>query len=236
MSLSASGFTATTQMFTCTGFKEALDQATNETIGDVKAAIRSALNKMVGQLRTLVSQEIRKIYNVPKQILDERLQVLSARIQNLEVELTVGGKSVPLSYFNMVATKGTSRSSVKLKKTARGTRGRLETKTMKRSAVEQKITVEVIRGRRTTLTKAAFVAVMKSGHIGVMHRGAGTMKSRANSRGVKHRQAIYENAVVSIATMFHQSGVNDALIALIDNKLEALFNHELEFYLGRGAQ
>jgi len=212
-----------------------MEAATEETIGDVKAAIRSALNRMLGKIKTLVSGEIRAIYNVPLAILNERLTVFSARIQNLEAELTIGGRSIPLSYFGMKATKGTSRSSVSLTKTKNGVRGKLNTQTMKRSAA-QEITVEVIKGRRTTLAKSSFVAVMKSGHIGVMHRGPGEIKSRSKFKSVKHKQAIYENAVVSIATMFNQVGVNAAVVAKIDAELEQLFWHELEFYTGRAGR
>jgi hypothetical protein len=227
--------TTSTQTFSCTGFADALDAATSETIGDVRAAIRSALNKMVSRLLTLVSSEIRNVYNVPAAILNDRLKVFSARIQNLEAELVIGGRSIPLSYFGMKASVGNTRMSVKVKNTERGPRGQLKS-TVKKSFVESSISVEVIRGRRTTLAKSTFVAVMKSGHIGVMHRGSGTIKSRSASKGVKHRQQIYENAVVSIATMFNHVGVNDAVVAKIDAELEVLFIHELEFYTERSGR
>ena len=221
-------------MFSCSGFAEALATATDETIGDVRKAIRSALNKMISKVKTLVSSEIRKIYNVPTAILNDRLMVFSARIQQLEAELTIGGRSIPLAYFGMKASVGNTSLSVKVKNTERGPRGVLKS-TVRKSFAESKITVEVIRGHRTTMAKSAFVAVMKSGHIGVIHRGPGTIKARSASKGIKHRQAIYENAVVSIATMFRKAEVNDAVVAKIDADLEALFWHELEYYLGRSA-
>lgn len=227
--------TFSTQTFTCSGFAEALSTATEETIGDVKAAIRSALDKMISQVKTLVSGEIRQTYNVPAAILNDRLRVFSARIQNLEAELIIGGRSIPLSYFGMKAVEGNMRKSVSIKSTPRGPRGKLNT-TVKRSFAESKITVEVVKGRRTTLAKSAFVAVMKSGHIGVMHRGPGVIKSRSASKSVKHKQAIYENSVVSIATMFTQVGVNDAVVAKIDAELERLFWHELEFFTERASR
>jgi hypothetical protein len=222
-------------MFTCSGFATALDEATKETMGDVRAAIRSALNKMVSQIKTLVSSEIRKIYNVPAAILNDRLTVFSSRIQNLEAELVIGGRSIPLSYFGMKASVGNTRMSVGVKNTAKGPRGSLKS-TIKKSFVASSVSVEVIKGRRTTLAKSAFVAVMRSGHIGVMHRGPGSIKSRSGSKGAKHKQALYENAVVSIATMFNQVGVNDAVVAKIDAELEQLFMHELEFYTERSAR
>ncbi len=224
-----------TQAFTCSGFREALDSATEETIGDVKAAIRSALEKMLRGVKTLVSGEIRTVYNVPAAILNDRLTVFAARIQNLEAELVIGGRSIPLSYFGMKAAYGNTRLSVAVKNTSKGPRGKLKS-TVKKSFVESSVSVEVIKGRRTTLAKSAFVAVMKSGHIGVMHRGPGVIKSRSGSRSEKHKQALYENSVVSIATMFNQVGVNDAVVAKIDTELEALFWHEFGYYTERSGR
>ncbi len=227
--------TFSTQAFSCSGFAEALDQATEETIGDVKAAIRSSMGNMLRLVRTLVSDEIRKKYNVPRSILNERLEVLAAKVQDLEAELVIGGRSVALSYFGMKATEGNMRKSVSITKTDRGYRGKLKT-TVKRTFAESKVTVEVIKGRRTTLKKSAFVAVMKSGHVGIMHRGAGVIKSRSASKSIKHKQALYENSVVSIATMFKDVGVNDAVVAKIDAELERLFWHEMEFYAERASR
>lgn len=224
-----------TQTFTCSGFREAIDNATEETIGDVKAAIRSALEKMIRSVKTLVSGEIRDKYNVPSAILNDRLTVFAARIQNLEAELVIGGKSISLSYFGMRASYGNARLSVGIKNSRRGPRGQLKT-TIKKTFVSSSVSVEVIKGRRRSLGKSAFVAVMKSGHIGVMHRGAGVIKSRSVSRGEKHKQALYENSVVSIATMFNRVGVNDAVVARIDTELEVLFWHEFGYYTERSGR
>ena len=228
-------YSAGTQMFSCHGFKEALDNATEETIGDVKAAIRSTMNKVIKGVKALTSAEIRKIYNVPKAILDERMSIFTARMSDLEATLVIGGRSISLSYFGMTAIAGNRRVTVSLSKTDRGTRGKAKTQVLKRSPASQGVSVEVIRGRRTSLSKSAFVAIMNSGHVGIMHRGPGSIKSRASSRGMKHKQALYENTVVSIATMFNRAEVNDAVVAKIDSDLESTFWHELEFYLNRGA-
>jgi len=229
-------YSSSTQMFTCTGFKEALAAATEETIGDVKAAIRSTMNKVIKSMKSLTSAEIRKVYNVPKRVLDDRLSVFAARMNSLEATLVIGGRSIPLSYFGMRAVAGNRRVTVGIVKTDKGIRGKAKTQIMKRTPASQGVSVEVIRGKRTTLSSNAFAVVMKSGHIGVMHRGAGSIKSRAASRSVTHKQAIYENAVVSIATMFNRADVNAAVVAKIDNDLEQTFWHELEFYLNRSGK
>ena len=218
------------QMFTCSSFADALAQATDETIDDVRKAIRSALNVVIKRVKTMTSSEIRKKYNVPAAILNERLKVFSARINELEAELVVGGRSIPLSYFGMRAASGTRRMSVGLVKTDRGMRGQLKTRTTKRRS-EGMVSFEVIKGQRTTL-KSAFVAVMpSSGHIGVMRRGAGAIKKRSQMKGAKHRQALYEHKVVSIASMFKHAEVNDAVVAMIDADLDRVFQQQMNYYL-----
>jgi hypothetical protein len=200
-----------TQMFTCTGFKEAMDAATEETINDVKAAMRSAMNKVISSVRTLTSAEIRKIYNVPKNILDARLTMFTARINNLAAELVIGGKSISLSYFGA----------------RQFTRNRVITRTkgtQRKSAYKfQGVEVEVIKGRRTQL-KSAFMQTFKSGHVGILIRKG------------KGRYPVNVKAAISIASMFEQIDINDAIVAKIEADLEAKFMHELEFYLGRGGQ
>lgn len=232
----AKDYSSKTVSFTCDGFKEALDTATEETIGDVKAAIRSAMNIVIKSVKTLTSAEIRQIYNVPKKVLDDRLSVFAAAKNDLEATLIVGGRSISLSYFGMIANKGNSRTTVSIAQTKRGIRGKAKTTMMKRNKGEQGISIEIVRGRRTTLKNSAFVAVMKSGHIGIMHRGPGVIKSRAGYKGEKYKQAIYENSVVSIATMFQRANVNAAVVAKIEADLEAKFWHELGFYLDRSSR
>lgn len=199
------------QMFTCTGFKEALDLATAETTGDIKAALRSAMNKVIKSVRTLSSAEIRKRYNVPKNVLDARLTLFTARMNNLEAELVVGGKSISLSYFG---AKQFDKKRV-ITRTSRTTR--------KRSSSFQGTSVEVVKGKRTEL-KSAFMQRFKSGHIGVMTRQG------------KARYPVLVKSAISIASMFERVDINDAIVAKIDADLESTFEHELQFFLDRGSQ
>jgi hypothetical protein len=197
------------QMFTCIGFAEAMSTATDETSGAIKAAMRSAMNKVVKSVQSLTSSEIRKVYNVPKNILDARLTMFTARMSNLEAELVIGGKSVSLSYFG-------ARQFAKKRVTTR--KGMT---TRKRSSSFQGTEVEVFKGQRTEL-KSAFMQTFKSGHIGVMTRTS------------KARYPVMVKSAISIASMFEHVGINDAIVAKIDADLEATFLHELEFFLERG--
>lgn len=211
------GYSAKSITFTCGAFSEALQAATDDTLGSVKAAIRSALNKVASSCKSMASSQIRETYNVPKSILDERLTVFRARISDLEVTLTLAGKSISLSYF------GARQFTVSRVVTRKG-KG-LKSRTTRKSETFRGVQVEIERGKTTQL-KSAFLAQMKSGHIGVMRRVPGKkMKG-------KNKTAIAEQAVVSIATMVKNAGVYDALVEKIDNDLEAKFLHELDYFLG----
>lgn len=193
------------------GFQESLDAASESTIQDVRAAVRSTLNKVIRSAKSLTSTEIRKVYNVPKAVLDQRLEVFTVRINQLEAELVVGGKSVSLSYFHARQFRGSSVI----------TRAKITTR--KRASKFQGVEVEVVRGQRTRL-KSAFMQRFKSGHLGILTRKG------------KSRYPILVKSAVSLASMFSQVGINDAIVRKIDADLERVFWHELEFYLGRGVR
>lgn len=197
--------------FTFSGFQEAMDAATEETIGDVKATVRSTMNKVIRSVKSLTSEEIRKRYNVPKAILDERLTLFTAKMSDLEATLVIGGRSVSLSYF------GAKQFNRNVVTTRKGSTVR------KRATKFQGVEVEVIRGRRTEL-KSAFFRRFKSGHLGIVTRTG------------KGRYPIRVMSAISIASMFNQVEINDAIVAKIDADLERLFWHELEFYLSRGSR
>lgn len=193
------------------GFREALDAATDETIQDVKAAIRSTMNKVTKSAKSLTSEEIRKIYNVQKAVLDQRMELFTARINNLEAELVVGGRSVSLSYFNARQFRGASVIT------------RAKVTTRKRASKFQGVGVEVIKGQRTRL-KSAFMQRFANGHLGIL------------TRTTKSRYPVLVKSAVSVASMFKQVGINDAIVRKIDADLERVFWHELEFYLNRGTR
>lgn len=203
--------TSKSMSFSCRGFAEALEQATEETIADVNRAMASAMNKILKSVRTLVSAEIRKRYNVPKAVLDARMNLFEGRVKALQAELTIGGRSVSLSYFGAKQTLGNqviTRSKTTLKK---------------KHAVNQGVQVEVIQGKRA-LIKSAWLHTFRSGHVGILKRTG------------KGRYPIIVKSAVSIASMFEQADINDAIVNKIDTELEALFWHEFGYYTERSGQ
>uniref|UniRef100_A0A831UAY3 Minor tail protein Z n=1 Tax=Geobacter metallireducens TaxID=28232 RepID=A0A831UAY3_GEOME len=197
--------------FVLQGFEDALNAATEETIKDVRAAIKSTMTKVLRSVKSLTSEEIRKVYNVPKSVLDQRLELFTARINNLESVLVVGGKSVSLSYFNARQFRGASVIT------------RAKVTTRKRAGKFQGVEVEVIKGERTRL-KSAFMQRFASGHLGILTRTSTS------------RYPVLIKSAVSVASMFNRVDINDAIVRKIDEDLERVFRHELEFYLNRGAR
>lgn len=225
--------TARTITITCTGLAESMEQATEEIRREVAKAISSALNKMTAQLKTLASSEILQSYNVPRKILNERMNVFRARMNDLEAEIVFSGKSIPLPYFGAKQIDGrrvvSGNSKVGLRTTKRrGQRGFVG------PGFSGGVEVQIKPGQ-TTVLRSAFIAQMKSGHVGVFRRGPGMMKARDKGKRTKHSAKIYEQAMVSIATMVDGTlNIREKLVARIDERLEAIFWHEFEFFTTRG--
>jgi len=168
------------------GKKEALDIWSTKP---VNAAMKSTLARVAKTAISTASTEIRNIYTIKKSDLDPRMNLT---IQGTDqAAITISGKGISLSYFN--ARQFTVNKTL--------TRGRkdgkavLKTKTRSKAHAFQGVEVEVLKGRKTQL-KSAFMAQMKSGHIGVMHRLAnGKLMKR------KNKAAIIEKKVISLTSM-----------------------------------
>lgn len=201
------------------GFRKAVEVYGEKTV--YKAA-NISLRKVAASGKTLASEEIRNRYNIKKGDLDPRLVVEPPRSNNLTAEITISGKGAFLSYFG---AKQTVKNKVITRGKVNGGPG-LKTVTRKRAATFQGVSVEIEKGKRTEL-KSAFLAKMKSGHIGVMRRVTGKMMKK------KRKQAIEEKKVVSIATMIQNSSVEPKVIQRIEQAWETTFPHELAYQVSK---
>lgn len=179
-----------------------------------KAAV-STLKKVVASARSTASDEIRNVYNVKKSDLDPRLVVQPPRADDLTAVITISGKGMSLSYFG-------ARQFV-VNKVITRTKAGLKTTTRKRSAKFQGVEVEVEKGKRTQL-RSAFMATMKSGHIGVLRR-----------KGSK-RLPITEKSVVSVVSMVLNAHVAPAVLQKVQESWDKVFPHELEYQLSKGTK
>lgn len=188
----------------------------------VKAAIRASIQRIAKTAITAASSGIRDIYNVKKQDLDPRLRMTMQGTE--QATITISGKGMSLSYFGarqFVLNKTITRSRKD---------GRATLTTKRRSTMHkfQGVEVEVVKGRRVQL-KSAFMAQMRSGHIGVMHRWNNGKMMKG-----KKKAAIGEKGVISIAYMAEKSGVLTMVVNKIQGDWEKVFQQQLAYQLNKG--
>jgi hypothetical protein len=191
-----------------TGIEEALQLCDPK---NVQLAARATLNRAVTSARVVASEEIRKVYNLKASDLTPRLKVKPARLDNMTAILEITGKPMSLSYFG--AKQYTAQ-------------GRMITRTvgkqMKRvSKSKMGVSVQVFNGKTTRLPNA-FIATMKSGHVGVMRRLG------------KARKPIYEKNVITIPSMVENAKVMPSVLQRIQERLAVEFPRQLDYYMKRG--
>ena len=190
----------------------------------VNAAMRSTLARVAKSAISLASTEIRNIYNIKKSDLDPKMN-LTMQGED-QATITISGKGISLSYFNarqFVVNRTITRSS-------KGGKSALVTKSRGKAHAFQGVEVEVIKGQKTQL-RSAFMAQMKSGHIGVMHRWAGKFM-----KGKPKKSAIGEKGVVSLSTMISNAKVQPIVLAKVQEDWDKVFKQQLEYQLNKGKQ
>lgn len=183
----------------------------------VNAAMRSTLVRVAKTAMGTASAEIRRVYNIKKADLDKKM---ASQVAGDSVLITVSGRGISLSYFG-------ARQFVVNKTITRGKAG-LVTKRRSRVHAFQGVEVEVEKGKKTQL-RSAFMAKMKSGHIGVMHRWSGDKKMKG-----KNKAAIGEKAVVSLATMIQNHGVQPPILAKVQEDFDKVFKQQLAYQISKG--
>jgi hypothetical protein len=189
----------------------------------VNAAMKSTLARIAKSAMSTASAEVRAVYNIKKSDLDPRMNMVMQGSENAAI--IISGKGTSLSYFgakqftvNKTITRG--------KKDADG-KASLSIKTRKRSHVFQGVEVEVIKGKKTQL-RSAFMARMKSGHIGVMHRWSNAFMKKKTKTG-KPIHAIGEKGVVSLVTMIKNINVQPVVLAKVQADWKKVFAQQLAY-------
>ena len=178
------------------GIKEALEKFDPKVVG--KAAV-STMNEVIKSTRTFASDIIRneRGFKILKSDFDKRVEMKPARMNDLTAVLTVhrisakfgwrtGKDSFALTYFG---AKEARRTSVGV--TIKSRKG---IKKQKRTGMGSGVTVQVLKGGTVARFPHAFIATMKSGHIGVFRRVEG--------KAATGKQKIAERKVITLATMF----------------------------------
>lgn len=193
---------------------------------EIEAAAVSAINRTAKSTRTEASNLIRneKGWKIKKADLDKRLSIKQARKGDLQAVLTPqatkGKGSIALPYFGAKEVKRTSAGVIT---TSRSKHGGLVAKRQKRSKATGGIAVQVRKGGKKAHYPKAFIAQMKSGHIGVYRRTGFTTSN--------NRPQIAEVKTISVWTMFR--GIHQRLLEHARKRWRVEIAAQLKHQLGK---
>lgn len=188
-----------------------------------KAAVR-ALNRAGDQAKTAASREIRNVYNIKANAVSPQIKVVDrARKGRLFFTIRIFSKRIPLIEF----VKGT------------------KTPTVFRTRAGKGITVEIKKGQPKIFPRS-FIAVMKSGHIGVLARIHGKMRADVPFRfgpgsgkpGRKWGQPdipIGQLSTLAVPRMFMQRTVRTAVSRIAVDSFRRNFQQQLQFLSSRSS-
>jgi hypothetical protein len=193
----------------------------------VDKAVVSTLNEVAKSTKTEAWRRIGSAkfggkWKIKQKDLNKRLKIKKARRGDMVAVLTArrisGRDSIPLPYFGAKEIRKLTAGAIT---TYRSKHGGLAAKRQKRTKAPAGVSVQVQRGGKVARYPGAFIARMKSGHIGVF-------------RSVKdgNRWRIREVKTVSVVSMF--AGVTDELIKHARGKWNKRFPSKLEHELKKG--
>lgn len=171
----------------------------------VERAAVSAINRAAKSTLSEASNIIRneKGWKIPKRDLDPRFSIKQARKGELQAVLTPrttkGKASIALTYFG---AKEVRRTKAGVLTKQRSKEGGLVAKRQKRTKAPGGVTVQVLKGGKKAHYPKAFIARMRSGHVGVFRR-----TSELDDKG---RPKIAEVKVITVKTMFR--GIHKQLL------------------------
>jgi len=155
--------------------EDVLKLARKATDQQLAKAVARGLNDAIRSGRSKGLSEITKRYNVPRYRVGSKgkLKVDGARIGQLTSRLYVSTEPIKVASFRGLKGDGISVTKTRLKGTnktiAKLKQGRKAVPGISRSRPRQKVSVEIMKGKRVTFERA-FIARMKSGHVGVFER------------------------------------------------------------------
>jgi hypothetical protein len=203
------------------GVKEALELFDPNT---VRKAANSAINKVAQQVKTDISRRIREDYNIRASDVNRFLK-LSARPKGYETEAVITGTGIgiPLVQFDAKQSGITiSKGQMRYNKRAGRSKGY-------RYGGAVSVLVSRSEGRKMVNTDPkAFLAQMKSGHIGVFTRVPG-QKMKSNTK----KEMIRQRFGPGIKTLLGSWSIMNAARKFINDKFVPVFKHELDYYLGK---
>jgi hypothetical protein len=188
------------------GFEEALRLFSPEI---TQKAAKYALKEAAAAGRTAAGKAIREKWNIKATKVNAELKNLGVtRVDTIQAIIQAKGRPISLTYFGAKEVKDMGGRVV--------IQTRTSGKSQARSRLARGVTVQILRGQPTTLKKA-FIATVKSGHIGVFQR-TGPM-----------RLPIKDMSTITIASMFNQQPAQEATARVVHEKWQERFWHHLKW-------
>lgn len=227
---------------------------------DAAKAVARGLNDAIKQGRTVAKRSITDRYNIAAREVtgtgNKLIRINGARVGDLEARLFADAKrTVKLSKFRGVVAQG-----LKLqRKQTKDSNGQKNLVTfLKRgksfvnrptyaNRTKEAVTVQIVKGKRTTLP-SAFVAKMRSGHVGIFGRSFNSYGYKSGSfnfrdqrkSGFKWGEADTPIAEMGVFTL-HKAMANKFSERAIVSKMADVLPNRVRFHLthtltkGRGA-
>ena len=177
----------------------------------VTKAVRSALPRAASALKTESSKAIRERYDISAANIRAR-ENITIKIHGTEAQVRFSGKKIPLYRYNGTAPKFPARDNSKTIKTIVAGQLRPVHPSVAASAHQ-------LKGTSVKRFDNAFVAQMKSGHIGIFERTGGVTSSGSNE--IKELQGS------SVPQMLGGKEVQDELVNKASQKFEERLEHEM---------
>jgi hypothetical protein len=171
-------------------------------------ALASTINKAVDQAKTEMSRQIRNEFNISASKVRDSLVVHGATYKNglFAIEASLESKGL------------------------HGARS-LNVINFAARPAPMGVSVKIKKGGGRVVIPGAFIG--NQGRTVFIRLPGTTMSSRMRYAGTKHGQEIAPVQTIEVAQMFNTRRVNARVIKFIEDKLPALFDHEVQFYTDR---
>jgi hypothetical protein len=195
-------------------------------VAEIPKAVSRAINDSMRQTHTQAKRAVTERYNVFSASVQRKnlYKIKFASPSTQTATMHVANKQIPI-----IAFKGVRQDAKETRVSKKGTSvfSRLKNRGKKTGGVN----VQILRGRKTHI-RSAFIATMKSGHVGVFARGEygkpfEWRKRRLQSKGGD--TPIQELNTLNVPTAF----LNDRVKPNVEKKAQDIFQRRLLHHLNR---
>ena len=189
------------------GRYEEIRRALSHIPGGAEKAIMRGLNRAIEGARAEAIRDIRNRYTVHPNILKGAMRIIKASPGHLIATLIARGAGIPISKFKMSHVRVPRQKGIPV-------------------ALRAKISTEIVSGASKEWSHA-FLARMKSGHLGLWTRS----KDLKTARG---RALITEKFSLGVPQMIGTSAILTEVVNAAGHRLDKEIGHQIKFLLEGG--